>query len=111
MWELRRAIVAVEAAGRPVGTLVAALHHKVSGPLSAILMPLLGAVAAFGLARSGKLFVRTVVGMALGFAYFVADNFMIAMGEFGAAPPWLAAWAPFLLFFLIGEAVLFRTEE
>ena len=111
MWELRRAIVAVEAAGRPVGTLVAALHHKVSGPLSAILMPLLGAVAAFGLARSGKLFVRTVVGMALGFAYFIADNFMIAMGEFGAAPPWLAAWAPFLLFFLIGEAVLFRTEE
>jgi len=110
-WELRRAVREVRAAGRPVDTLVAGLHHKISGPLSAILMPLLGAVAAFGLARSGKLFVRAVVGMALGFAYFVADNFMLAMGEFGAAPPWLAAWAPFLLFLLIGEAVLFRTEE
>ena len=31
-------------------------------------MPLLGAVAAFGIARSGKLFVRAVIGMALGFA-------------------------------------------
>lgn len=110
-WKLRDAIRELRAAGRPVDTLVAALHHKISGPLSAILMPILGAVAAFGLARSGKLFVRTVIGMALGFAFFVADNFMIAMGEFGAAPPWLAAWAPFLLFLLIGESVLFRTEE
>lgn len=74
-------------------------------------MPILGAVAGFGIARSGQLFVRAVIGMALGFAYFVADNFALAMGNLGAYPPFLAAWAPFLLFLLIGEAVLFRTEE
>jgi lipopolysaccharide export system permease protein len=74
-------------------------------------MPLLGAVAAFGLARSGKLFVRAVIGMFLGFAFFVADNFMLAMGNFGTVPPLMAAWSPFLLFLLIGEAVLIRTEE
>src|SRR3546814_4965787 len=50
-----------------------------SSDLSAVLMPLLGAVAAFGLARSGKLFVRAVLGMALGFIYFVVDNFALAM--------------------------------
>ena len=72
---------------------------------------MLGAVAAFGIARSGKLFVRAVIGMALGFLYFVADNFALAMGNLGAYPPFLAAWAPFLLFFMIGEAVLLRTEE
>lgn len=110
-WELDEAIEAMRAAGRPVGALEAAFHHKLSGPLSAVLMPLLGSVAAFGLARSGRLFVRAVIGMALGFAFFVADNFMMAMGNFGAVPPWLAAWSPFLLFLLIGEAVLFRTEE
>ena len=44
--------------------------------------------------------------MALGFAYFVADNFSLAMGNAGAYPPLLAAWAPFLLFLLIGETVL-----
>ena len=76
-----------------------------------MLMPLLGAVAAFGLARSGKLFIRAVIGMFLGFAYFVADNFAVAMGNLGTDPPLLAAWAPFLLFLLIGETVLFRTEE
>jgi len=74
-------------------------------------MPLLGSVAAFGIARSGKLFVRAVIGMALGFAFFVADNFALSMGNLGVYPPILAAWAPFLLFLLVGESVLITTEE
>jgi len=109
--QLRSAIADLEAAGRPVDSLKAVLWHKISGPLSAILMPLLGAVAAFGLARSGKLFVRAILGMALGFAYFVADNFALAMGDLGAYSPMLAAWGPFILFALIGETILIRTEE
>jgi lipopolysaccharide export system permease protein len=109
--ELRDAIRDLEDAGRPVKALEGTLWHKLSGPLSAVLMPLLGAVSAFGIARSGKLFVRAVIGMALGFAYFIADNFALAMGNLGAYPPFLAAWAPFLLFLLLGEAVLIRTEE
>jgi len=108
---LRSAINDLADAGRPTKALEGSMWHKLSGPLSALLMPLLGAIAAFGLARSGKLFIRAVIGMALGFAYFVADNFALAMGNLGAYPPFLAAWAPFLLFFLIGEAVLIRTEE
>jgi lipopolysaccharide export system permease protein len=101
----------LKAAGRPTAALEAGLWHKISGPLSAVLMPLLGAVAAFGIARSGKLFIRAVIGMGLGFAYFVADNFGLAMGNLGAYPPILAAWGPFVLFLLIGETVLVRTEE
>ena len=108
---LRADIAELQAAGRPTGPLEAGLWHKISGPLSAVLMPLLAGVAAFGLARTGKLFIRAVIGMALGFTYFVADNFALAMGNLGAYPPLLAAWAPFVLFFLIGEAVLIRTEE
>jgi lipopolysaccharide export system permease protein len=111
LWELWPQIAEQRAAGKPVDTLVAAAWHKISGPLSTVLMPLLGAVAAFGLARSGRLFVRAVIGMFLGFAFFVADNFMLAMGNFGTVPPVMAAWAAFVLFFLIGEAVLIRTEE
>jgi lipopolysaccharide export system permease protein len=108
---LKEAVDDLKLAGRPTKALEGSLWHKLSGPLSSILMPLLGAVAAFGLARSGKLFVRAVIGMALGFLYFVADNFALAMGNLGAYPPFLAAWAPFLLFLMIGEAVLLRTEE
>ena len=110
-WQLRRSITELRAANRPTHTIEASLWHKIAGPLSAVLMPLLAAVAAFGLARSGQLFMRAIIGMSLGFAYFVADNFALAMGNFGAYPPFLAAWGPFLLFLLIGEAVLIRTEE
>ncbi|MDT9598567.1 LPS export ABC transporter permease LptG [Sphingosinicella rhizophila] len=108
---LRDSIRQLKVAGRPTTALETGLWHKLSGPLSAVLMPLLAAVAAFGLARAGQLMVRAVIGMALGFAYFVADNFAIAMGDLGAYPPLLAAWAPFALFLLIGETVLIRTEE
>ena len=110
-WRLRETIDDLRAADRATATLESNLWHKLAGPLSTILMPLLAATAAFGLARSGQLLVRAVIGMALGFAYFVADNFALAMGNLGAYPPFLAAWGPFLLFLLVGEAVLIRTEE
>ena len=110
-WTLKQRVAELEAAGRPADEAKAGLAHKISGPLSTVLMPLLAAVAAFGLARSGQVMVRAAGGMALGFAYFVADNFSLAMGNAGAYPPLIAAWAPFLLFLLIGETVLVRTEE
>jgi lipopolysaccharide export system permease protein len=110
-WTLKQRAAELEAAGRPADEARAGLAHKISGPLSTLLMPLLAAVAAFGLARSGQVLLRAVTGMALGFAYFVADNFSLAMGNAGAYPPLVAAWAPFLLFLLIGETVLVRTEE
>jgi lipopolysaccharide export system permease protein len=108
---LSRSIDALQAAGRRTSELEAAWWHKLSGPLSALLMPLLGAVAAFGLARSGQLLIRAVIGMSLGFVYFVIDNAALAMGNFGGYQPIVAAWAPFVLFALVGETVLIRTEE
>jgi lipopolysaccharide export system permease protein len=110
-WTLKKRIVELEAGGRPADEARAGLAHKISGPLSTLLMPLLAAIAAFGLARSGQVLVRAVIGMALGFAYFMVDNFSLAMGNAGTYPPLVAAWAPFFLFLLIGETVLIRTEE
>jgi lipopolysaccharide export system permease protein len=98
-------------AGVNTATAETGLLHKLSQPLSTLLMPLLAAMAAFGLARSGKVLLRAATAMALGFAYFVVDNFAVALGNIGAYPPLVAAWAPFLLFLLIGETVLIRSEE
>lgn len=108
---LGHSIDTLRANGRRTAELDGKWWHKLSGPLSALLMPLLGAVAAFGLARSGQLLIRAVIGMALGFTYFVIDNAALALGNFGGYPPLIAAWAPFLLFLLVGETVLMRTEE
>lgn len=110
-WALTDSIARYEDAGRNSDELRTTWWHKLSGPLAAILMPILGSIAAFGLARSGQLFVRALIGMALGFAYFVIDNAALAMGGFGGYPPFLAAFAPFFLFLLIGETMLVRTEE
>jgi lipopolysaccharide export system permease protein len=109
--QLGRSIRELKAAGRRTSELEGKWWHKLSGPLSAVLMPLLGAIAGFGLARSGQLVIRGIIGMALGFAYFVVDNAALAMGNFGSYPPMVAAWAPFALFALIGETLLVRTEE
>ena len=108
---LRSTIGEMERAGRPTAAAKAGLWHKLSAPLSTVLMPLLAAIAAFGLARSGNVLIRATIGMALGFAYFVADNFSLAMGNVGAYSPLMAAWGPFFLFLLIGETVLIRSEE
>jgi lipopolysaccharide export system permease protein len=111
LFNLTHAIASMNASGRPTAELNGKWWHKISGPLAAMLMPLLGAVAAFGLARSGQLLVRAVAGMALGFAYFVIDNAALAVGNFGGYPPLIAAWAPFFLFLFVGETVLLKTEE
>ncbi|MDE2405328.1 MAG: LPS export ABC transporter permease LptG [Sphingomonadales bacterium] len=111
IFTLTRSMARLNAAGRRTSELDGKWWHKISGPLAALLMPLLGAVAAFGLARSGQLLIRAVIGMALGFTYFVVDNAALALGNFGGYPPLVAAWAPFLLFLFVGETVLIRTEE
>ena len=108
---LKTAIDRRKAEGRNVDALTAGFYQKFSGVMATLLMPLLGAVAGFGVHRAGSLLIRVVFGMALGFTFFVADNFMLAMGQFGVAPPLLAAGAPFLLFMTLGFAVLFFTEE
>lgn len=110
-FELKRAIDEMEASGRPSEEARTGWWHKLSSPLSTMLMPLLAATAAFGLARSGKVLMRATIGMALGFAYFVADNASVALGNYGTYPPFIAAWAPFLFFLMLGELVLVRQEE
>jgi lipopolysaccharide export system permease protein len=109
--ELSDTIENIESDGGSSEALLASLYHKITGPLSTLLMPLLGAIAGFGIHRAGSLLIRAVIGMALGFTFFIADNFMMAMGEFGVAPPLLASAAPIVLFTTVGLAVLFFTEE
>ncbi|WP_343345645.1 LPS export ABC transporter permease LptG [Sphingomicrobium sp. XHP0239] len=111
IFTLKGTIEDLEAAELPTTFAEAGWWHKITGPLSTVLMPLLAAVAAFGLARSGQLLLRAVIGMALGFAYFVTDNLALALGNAGVYPPLLAAWGPVALFAALGETILIRSEE
>jgi len=87
------------------------LHHKFARPMASLLMPLLAALVAFGLARTNNVLMRAGAALALGFGYFIFDDLMMSMGRAGALPPMLAAWTAGVLFFLVSEAMLFRSEQ
>lgn len=108
---LRRAITQLQSEGHDTDNLVTMLYQKFVAPLSTLLMPLLAGLAAFGLHRGGNLFGRILVALSMGFGFFVVNNLFIALGQYGAVPPLIAAWLPFLLFGLAGVSFILLTEE
>ena len=108
---LQASIRAAADIGRDTRTLSAELHHKLARPFASLLMPLLGALAAFGLARSNTVLTRAAVGLVLGFGFFIFDNMMRSMARAGELPPMLAAWTAGVLFLLVSETMLFRSEQ
>ena len=75
------------------------------------LMPLLAAVAAFAHHRQGSAVMVVVYGISLGFVFIVADNMLLAMGQFGALPTVIAAWLPLALFGTIGLWIVVNLEN
>ena len=108
---LRQSIHAATDAGRETGALDAELQHRLARPLASFLMPLLGSLAAFGLARTNTVLVRASASLAVGFGYLIFDELIMSMGRAEALPPALAAWSASLLFLLIGEILVFRSEQ
>ena len=60
--------------------------------------------------RGGGLGLLFGFGVGLGFLYFVGDGIAATLGEVGVVSPWLAAWAPVMIFGAIAGALLARTE-
>ena len=87
------------------------LQRKLAGPVVLALMPLLAAVAAFAHHRQGSAVMVVVYGISLGFVFIVADNMLLAMGQFGALPPVIAAWLPLALFGTIGLWIVVNLEN
>ena len=108
---LRRTIEQLKLEGHSTDTLDTMMYQKFVSPLSTILMPLLAGLAAFGLHRSGNLLIRILITLLIGFSFFVINNLFIALGQYGAVPPIIAAWLPLLLFGLAGISFILQTEE
>jgi len=87
------------------------LQRKIAGPVVLALMPLLAAIAAFAHHRSGSTVMVIVWGISLGFLFIVTDNILLAMGQFGALPPFAAAWLPLFLFATIGLWIVINLEH
>lgn len=106
-----RQIAQLKSDGADAGPAMTSLLGRISKPMSTLLMPLLGAIAGFGVSRQGNTLVRAAGGAALGFTYFVAENLMLAVGKLGVVPPVLGAFFPFALFLVVGFAILLAMES
>lgn len=84
---------------------------RFSKPLATLVMPLLGAIAGFGVHRQGVLLTRAVTGAGLGFGYFVAENLSLAIGKLGAVPAVIGAFFPFAMFMVVGFSILLAMEN
>jgi len=110
MGELKVAIATLKASGVEAFALETSYYHRIALALSNMIMPLLAAFVAFGVPRAGATVGRVVLGMALGFSFFVVDTYMSAMGSLGVLPPEFASFAGLSIYTLIGLAMLARLE-
>lgn len=87
------------------------LLSRFSKPMATLVMPLLGAIAGFGVHRQGVLLVRAVTGAALGFTYFIAENLALALGALGVVPAIIGAFFPLAIFMVVGFSIILAMEN
>lgn len=85
--------------------------YKILGLFLVVLMLLFGVIVVFGFVCLGQLLICVIIGMVFGFVYFVVDNVVLVMGNFGGYLLLIVVWVLFLLFVLLGEIVLVCIEE
>ncbi len=105
--ELRHYIADLQQSGFDVVRLKVQLNKKFAYPVITFIMAILAIPFSLSAGRKGAL---TGVAVALGIAiiYFVTAGLFEAMGNASQLPPALAAWAPDLIFALIGGYLVLK---
>lgn len=85
-------------------------QKRVSLLVSTWLMIVVCIPLALRFRRGGSIGYMFLVGVTLGFLYFVLDGISLTMGELGVLQPWMAAWLPILIFFGTGATLALRAE-
>jgi lipopolysaccharide export system permease protein len=108
-FDLQKQIADMRAKGIDATAYEVDLQTKLALPFISPLMVLLAVPFALKKHVSGGIALSFGVAMLIGFSYWVLIAFCISLGHGGALPAWLAAWAPNLIFTLIG--IYFFTAE
>lgn len=111
MLDLARKITQLRREGADTKPAETSLLSRFSKPAATLVMPLLGAIAGFGVTRQGNQLARAALGGALGFSYFIAENLMLALGKLGVAPAFIGAFFPFALFLVVGFSIILAMEN
>jgi LPS export ABC transporter permease LptG/LPS export ABC transporter permease LptF len=95
--DLRDYIDSMQGSGLNVLQQLVDLHRKIAFPFVTLVMTLLAIPFAVTTGRRGTLY-GIGVGIVLAIVYWTANNVFGVVGSLGIVTPWLAAWAPNLLF-------------
>ena len=105
--ELRRYAASLQKAGFDVSALLVQWHRKLAFPLIAPISMLLAFPFAFLVGTRGAV-GGVAIGVAIGILYWLGAELLTAMGGVGQLPPFLAGWAPDIIFFFLGLYFFFK---
>jgi lipopolysaccharide export system permease protein len=105
--ELRKYIEGLHRAGFDVSALTVQWHRKLAFPLMAPVIMLLAIPFAFLVGTRGAV-GGVALGIAIGITYWSLAELLQAMGGVGQLPPFLAGWAPDIVFFFLGLYFFFK---
>ena len=90
-----------------VNRILVDFHHRLAVPWTCLAVTLLG--VSFGV-HTGRRGALSGIGLclALVFSYYFLVNTFLALGKKGDLAPWLAAWAPNMIYLILGSVLLRR---
>jgi LPS export ABC transporter permease LptG/LPS export ABC transporter permease LptF len=104
--ELNKYISYLMKAGYNATELQVELYKKTAFPLSCVVMSLVGIPFSFSMGKKGA-FYGIAISIVIAISYWGISGLFEKMGSYGLLIPFLAAWAPNLLFGAAGLALLF----
>lgn len=109
--ELHALAARVRAEGYDPTRFLVDLHGRSATPFASFIMAFIGIPFALQRKRGGSLAIGIGLSIAIGIGYHLLQGVLLAFGYSAALPPLVAAWAPNLLFGLIGIWMLLMTRE
>ncbi len=110
-WKLPAFIRTLETTGFDAVPLKVHFQNLLAQPLLYAAMILLAASVSLRPPRFRGAFMLAALGVGIGFMVFFLSSFLQAMGSTHQIPVLLAAWAPAMVSFLLGLAVMLNLED
>jgi lipopolysaccharide export system permease protein len=86
------------------------LHKKVARPFATMILVLVGIAAVQSAHLRRPATAMLIMGIGVGFVYWIFDEFVVTIGEAGLLPAMIAAWGPPVILGALASAVILRQD-
>ncbi len=111
VWELASFIPMMERTGFATARHRLHLQSQLASPLLLCAMVLIAASSTLRANPRGRAAHMIMIGVGIGFAFYIASDIVAVLGLSGRLPAELAAWAPASVCTMLGTAMLFHLED